>query len=96
MLSGPKDVAFGPDGHLYIADTENDRVRVIDLSTGVITTVVDGGAESGEAMQTGFTGGGESKVTFENFSPPFAITLSGDGTIYLSDHAQNQIVKIVP
>ena len=33
----PRDVALGPDGRLYIADTDNHRVRVVDLATGIIT-----------------------------------------------------------
>ena len=96
MLSGPQDIAIGPDGNLYIADTENDRVRMVDLSTGVITSIVHGGAETGEAMQTGFTGGGGREMSFEHFSPPVSIALGSGGAIYLSDLALNKVVRIIP
>ena len=39
---GPKGMAFGADGMLYLADTENHRVSRLNLNTGVITTVLEG------------------------------------------------------
>ena len=42
-LAWPRDAAIGPDGRLYIADTDNHRVRVVDLATGIITTVAGNG-----------------------------------------------------
>ena len=39
----PRDVAAGPDGALYIADSENCRVRRVDPSSGTIDTVAGDG-----------------------------------------------------
>src|SRR5581483_7682751 len=42
-LAGPKGVAIGPDGDIYLADTENNAIRVVHLKTGVIESVVGDG-----------------------------------------------------
>ena len=42
-LAWPRDAAIGPDGRLYIADTDNHRIRAVDLATGIITTVAGDG-----------------------------------------------------
>ena len=42
-FNGPKGVAFGDDGGLYISDTENHAIRRVDLKTNVITTVIGTG-----------------------------------------------------
>ncbi len=40
----PSDVALGPDGDLYVADTHHNRIRVVDRATGRIRTVAGSGA----------------------------------------------------
>ena len=38
-LNEPKNLALDAYGHLFIADSENHLVRMVDLETGTITTV---------------------------------------------------------
>ncbi|HWE53564.1 MAG TPA: hypothetical protein VG273_27485 [Bryobacteraceae bacterium] len=42
-LSGPKGLTYSPNGNLYLADTESHTIRVIDLRTGIISTVLGNG-----------------------------------------------------
>src|SRR5262249_54200089 len=66
----PHAVAIGRDGALYVADTENRRVRRIDLQTGMITTFggnvgitvslavgPDGSIYSADVVRDGVAGG---------------------------------------
>ena len=66
----PHAVAIGRDGALYVADTENRRIRRIDLQTGMITTFggnvgitvslavgPDGSIYSADVVRDGVAGG---------------------------------------
>src|SRR5260370_30176366 len=44
-LNNPHSLALAPDGNLYIADVGNNRVRRLNLKSGVITTVAGTAAE---------------------------------------------------
>ena len=42
-LRDPSYLTIGPDGALYVVDAGNQRIRRIDITSGVITTIVGGG-----------------------------------------------------
>ena len=44
LLNFPTAIAVDQDGHLYIADTMNHRVRRVDARTGLIATLAGGTA----------------------------------------------------
>jgi hypothetical protein len=69
----PLAVAVDPlGGHLYIADNGHGRIRVIDLSTGLINTVV--GAGIGRYQD----GGKAATLTFDNRVTALGVDLVGD------------------
>jgi hypothetical protein len=86
-LDRPRDVELGPDGRLYIADTNNQRVRVVDLETGVITTA----AGSGEPAFSG-DGGPASAAALHR---PFGIAFDREGNLHIADTFNNRIRKVV-
>jgi sugar lactone lactonase YvrE len=87
-LAWPRDVALGPDGKLYVADTDNHRVRAVDLTTGVIDTVVgDGNAR--------FWGDGFAP-TSASLQRPWGITFDAAGNLYIADTFNNRIRKVMP
>jgi len=86
-LSYPRDIEIGPGNRLFIADTDNQRVRAVDLTTGVITTV----AGTGDA---GFSGdGGPAAVAV--LWRPFGIAFDPSGDLYVSDTYNNRIRRVV-
>ena len=42
-LDDPWAIAVDSAGHLFIADEDNQRIRMVDLATGIITTVAGNG-----------------------------------------------------
>ncbi len=78
QLNNPRDLEMGPDGRLYIADELNHRVRALDLTTGVITTV----AGNGKAEYAGDHG----PATEASLNRPTGIEFDLEGTtMYVSD-----------
>jgi len=61
-LSGPKGIEIGPNGGLYIADTESHTIRRIDLKEGTIRTVLGDGERGVLARPHGVFVDGEDVV----------------------------------
>jgi DNA-binding beta-propeller fold protein YncE len=86
-INYPRDMEFGPDGRLYIADSDNHRVRAVDMDTGIITTV----AGSGEL---GFDGDG-GPANLAKLARPFGIGFDPLGNLFIADTFNNRIRKVV-
>jgi RHS repeat-associated protein len=86
-LARPWGVSFGPDGSLYIADTENHRIRRV-LHNGAITTVAGNGV-------AGFNGDGGS-ATQTRLSIPYGMAFDSDGNLYIADTGNNRIRRVSP
>jgi hypothetical protein len=85
----PSAVAVAPNGDIYIADTLNYRVRMIDAKTGLIHTVAgDGGP--GDPADVG--DGGPAASAHLNMPSDVAIAPNGD--IYIADMHHNRIRKV--
>jgi len=85
-LNEPTALALAQNGHLYIADQSNHRVRRVDLDTGIITTV----AGTGEA---GYSGDG-SPGHEAGLSGPSGLAVDVDGTLYIADTFNGRIRKV--
>jgi len=86
-LNFPKDVALDADGSIYIADTDNHRVRKVDPA-GIITTV----AGNGKADYSGDGG----PATEANLAWPGGVAVAADGSLYVADMVNNRIRKVDP
>jgi sugar lactone lactonase YvrE len=84
QLSWPDGVAVDAAGNLYIADTDNDRVRKI--SGGVITTVAGNGTE-------GFSGD-KGPATSAQLGWPYSVAVDTAGNLYIADTYNNRVRKV--
>ena len=80
-LGGPKGLAWSP-GQLFVADTENHAIRRIDLSSGIITTV----------LGTGVRGDGpETSPLACKLARPHGLLADASGTLYVTDSEAHRI-----
>jgi DNA-binding beta-propeller fold protein YncE len=84
----PHSIAFDPDGNLLVCDIGNNRIRRIDLKTGMIDT---------------YAGTGEKKPTPDGaplagtpLNGPRAIDLDPQGNLYLALREGNAVYRIDP
>jgi len=86
-FNGPHSLAIGPEGHIYVADTWNNRVRVIDAKTGMIRAF----AGSGEK---GFAGD-DGPAAKAHFGGVYCIAFDPRGKqLYLADLDNRRIRAI--
>jgi DNA-binding beta-propeller fold protein YncE len=87
-LNEPAALAVSDGGLLYIADQNNNRVRAVDLATGVIRTVAGTGtaAYNGDGMAATETG----------LAGPAGVALAPDGTLFIADSFSGRIRAVDP
>ena len=85
-FNGPKWITLAPDKSLYVVDTENNVVRRIADSTGIITTIAGCGIRGSEG-----DGGSAIKAKLNR---PHGCCIHA-GTLYIAD-SENHRVRAVP
>ncbi len=79
-LSGVLSIALSPaDDILYISDIDNNRVRQVNLTTGVITNFAGAGY-----MGFGFDGDG-GPATSASLATPEGVAVDSSGNVYIGD-----------
>ncbi len=87
LLCFPEAIALNKD-QLYIADTSNNRIRRVNLDTGIIETVAGNG-------QSGYSGDGGSAVQ-ASLHGPMGITVGSSGGIYIADTGNGCVRYVNP
>ncbi len=84
-LRTPYDVAFAPDGTMYIADRGNHKIRKV-TPAGVISTFAGTGS-------AGYNGD-DIAATTARLNSPYSVDVDADGNVYIADY-DNERVRIV-
>ena len=82
QFSSPKGLRVTPDGKLIVADSQNHRIRQIDLVTGLVTTLAGLGHCDDHEGDGLFLAG---------LCSPSDIALGSDGAIYIADAGTSSI-----
>lgn len=85
-LNAPAGLALDASGNLYIADTQNNRVR--EVSNGIITTVAGGGTPGSVNRDGG-------PATKANLYGPVAVAVDASGNLYIAERDGNRVRKVV-
>ena len=83
QLNFPTAVAVDRKGNIYIADTMNHRIRMVDSGTGIISTL----AGTGQARFSG-DGGPASQAAL---SEPAALAVDDGGRLYIADQSNHRV-----
>lgn len=86
LLAGPKGLAIGPGGDIYLADTENHTIRVVRAATGKIETLVGDGV-AGD--------GPDGPPLRCRLKRPHGVFVDPRGNVYIGDSENNKVRKLV-
>lgn len=94
-LASPQGIAVDKAGNLFIADTQNDVIREVTASTGVIDTVAGYNYYRLYAAQDeGFLTGDGGLAINARLNLPYGVAVDGAGNLYIAD-TSNMAVRVV-
>ena len=83
----PAGITVAPDNRLYIAEVQNNRIRMVSPD-GIISTVAGNGT-------TGFSGDKGPSV-FAQIDYPNDVAIGPDGFIYIADSENDRVRRVAP
>ncbi len=86
QINNPYGLTVGPDGALYFCEIGNHRVRRLDLTSNIITTVAGTG-------QKGYSGDGGPALG-ASLNEPYEVRFDSAGNMYFAE-MQNHVVRRV-
>ena len=87
QLNAPSGLIVDSQGNLYIADTGNNRIRMIG-SDGTMRTIAGNGAAD-------FDGDGGPALSAA-FNMPLGLAVDAAGNLFISDFGNNRVRKLTP
>jgi DNA-binding beta-propeller fold protein YncE len=87
VFNAPKEMAVDAKGNIFVVDTENHVIRLIDARTWIVTTI----AGTGEAGP----GGDGGPADRAGLARPHGAIVGADGAVYIGDSENHRVRKLV-
>jgi DNA-binding beta-propeller fold protein YncE len=87
VFNAPKEMAVDSAGNVFIVDTENHAIRLIDAQSWIVTTI----AGTGEAGP----GGDGGPAQLASLARPHGAVVAADGAVYIGDSENHRVRKLV-
>lgn len=81
-LNGPKGLSVPPNGNVYVADTENHAIRMIDVRKGTLLLVAGTGARGD---------GPDGNPLQCQLARPHGIFVDSDGSVFIGDSETHRV-----
>lgn len=88
-LKKPRDVARGPGGNIYIADTDNHVIRYVDTATGIIYPFAGIGGQNGYNCD-------DCPPLSAKLNKPSGVFVDSSGNVYIADTDNHIVRKVIP
>jgi sugar lactone lactonase YvrE len=87
-FDGPKGIAVGPSGDVFVVDTENQAIRRIDIAgrPATIRTIAGSGRRGG--------GGDGGPATEAELGRPHGICVDAQGRVYIGDTLNHRVRRV--
>lgn len=87
VFNAPKEMAVDRRGNVFVVDTENHAIRLIDAASWIVTTIAGTGSAG--------AGGDGGPADRAGLARPHGAAVGPDGAIYIGDSENHRIRKLV-
>ena len=89
-LNTPNGIAVAANGNIYIADSGNNRIRMISAATGLIHTIA-GTGETGPPDADGIALGDGRPAKDARLNAPMDVAVAPGGDVYIADMGHHRV-----
>ncbi|HSL72926.1 MAG TPA: HYR domain-containing protein [Ilumatobacteraceae bacterium] len=86
QLANPAGISWDPAGNLYVADTQNSRIRRVAAATGTITTFAGTGTPGSD--------GDGGPATLAKLATPIDVAIAPDGDVVVLEFGGHRVRRI--